>query len=150
MSENDFKFGWWLLLTFLGNTVTPTPYCPFLVHSSICARTWFVKELLMTKLGWPWAQPRFTRRPSATWNHFLTCIAVTTFLCVFLDFYRFLLSSYLSLKVSPIVPRELRPSWLWSYGGRIYNYLCNRFLSPLTLRVRTPFMARCTRYNIMW
>jgi hypothetical protein len=40
---------------------------------------------------------------------------------------------------------------------RIYNYLCNQFLSTLnqclsslTLWVRTPFMARCTRYNIMW
>jgi hypothetical protein len=40
--------------------------------------------------------------------------------------------------------------WLWSYGSWIYNYLCNECLSPLTLWVRTPFMTRCTRYNIMW
>jgi hypothetical protein len=26
-------------------------------------------------------------------------------------------------------------SWLWSYGSWIYNYLCNRCLSPLTLWV---------------
>ena len=32
----------------------------------------------------------------------------------------------------------LGPSWSWSYGSRIYNYLCNHSLSPLTLRVRTP------------
>ena len=25
----------------------------------------------------------------------------------------------------------LRPSWSWSYGSWIYNYLCNRCLSPL-------------------
>ena len=25
------------------------------------------------------------------------------------------------------------PSWLWSYGGWIYNYMCNQCLSPLTL-----------------
>ena len=31
-----------------------------------------------------------------------------------------------------------------------YNYLCNQCLSPLMLWVRTPFIARCTRYNIMW
>ena len=37
----------------------------------------------------------------------------------------------------------------WSYGSWIYNYMCHRFLSPLNLWVRTPFMARCTRYNIM-
>jgi hypothetical protein len=30
------------------------------------------------------------------------------------------------------------PSWLWSYGSRIYSYLCNQCLSPLTLWVRTP------------
>jgi hypothetical protein len=40
----------------------------------------------------------------------------------------------------------------WSYGSWIYNYLCNQSecLSPLKLWVRTPFMAWCTRYNIMW
>jgi len=42
------------------------------------------------------------------------------------------------------------PSWSCSYGSWIYNYLYNQCLSALTLRVRTPFMVRCTRYNIMW
>ena len=28
------------------------------------------------------------------------------------------------------------PSWPWSYGSWIYNYLCNRCLSPLMLWVR--------------
>jgi len=37
-----------------------------------------------------------------------------------------------------------------SYGSWIYNYLCNQCLSPLKLRVLTPFTARCTQYNIMW
>ena len=32
----------------------------------------------------------------------------------------------------------------------IYNDMCNQCLSPLKLWVRTPFMASCTRYNIMW
>ena len=39
-------------------------------------------------------------------------------------------------------------SWQWSGGCWIYNYMCNQSLSPLTLWVRNPFMARCTRYNI--
>jgi hypothetical protein len=39
------------------------------------------------------------------------------------------------------------PSWSWSYGSWICNYLCNQCLS---LWVRIPIMARCTRYNIMW
>ena len=38
----------------------------------------------------------------------------------------------------------------WSCGSWIYNYLCNQCLSPLTLRVQIPLMARCTWYNIMW
>jgi len=42
------------------------------------------------------------------------------------------------------------PSFSWSYGSWIYNYICNQCLSPLTLWIRTLFMARCTRYNIMW
>jgi len=35
--------------------------------------------------------------------------------------------------------------WSWSYDSWIYKYLCNQCLSPLKLRVRVPFMARCTR-----
>jgi len=41
-------------------------------------------------------------------------------------------------------------SWSWSYDSWIYNYLCNRCLSPLKSWVRTPFMARCIWINIMW
>ena len=38
------------------------------------------------------------------------------------------------------------PSWLWSYGSWIYNYLCNQCLSvsPLMLWVRISIRARCT------
>jgi len=34
------------------------------------------------------------------------------------------------------------PLWPWSYGSWIYNYLCNRCLSPLILWI--PLRARCT------
>jgi hypothetical protein len=44
----------------------------------------------------------------------------------------------------------LGSSWSCSYGSWIYNYLCNQRLSATKLWVRTPFMARCARYNIMW
>jgi hypothetical protein len=36
------------------------------------------------------------------------------------------------------------PSWPWSYGGWIYNYLCNQCLSTLMLWVRLPLRAKCT------
>jgi hypothetical protein len=40
-------------------------------------------------------------------------------------------------------------SWSWSYGSWIYNNMCNQCLTPLKLRVRTPFVDKCTRFNIM-
>jgi hypothetical protein len=41
------------------------------------------------------------------------------------------------------------PAWWWSYGSWIYNYLCNRCLSPLTLWVRIQLMVRCIRYIVL-
>jgi len=35
-------------------------------------------------------------------------------------------------------------SWSWSYGSWIYNYLYDRYLSPLMLWVRISIRARCT------
>ena len=32
----------------------------------------------------------------------------------------------------------------WLYGSSIYNYLCNRCLSPMMLLVQIPLRARCT------
>ena len=36
------------------------------------------------------------------------------------------------------VIQKLRPLLSWLYGSWIYNYLCNQWLSPLTLWVRIP------------
>ena len=36
------------------------------------------------------------------------------------------------------------PSWPWSYGSWIYNYLCNQCLSPLMLWVRISIRELCT------
>jgi hypothetical protein len=46
------------------------------------------------------------------------------------------------MKYLPNVGRE--SSWPWSYGNWIYNYLCNRCLSPLMLWIRFLLRARCT------
>jgi len=40
-------------------------------------------------------------------------------------------------------------SWSWSYGSWIYNYLCNQFLSPITLWVWIPLIVRCIQCNII-
>ena len=36
------------------------------------------------------------------------------------------------------------PSWPWSYGSWIYNYICNQLLLPLMLWARIWIRARCT------
>ena len=36
------------------------------------------------------------------------------------------------------------PSWPWSYGSWIYNYLCNQCPSPLMMWVWLPLRMRCT------
>jgi hypothetical protein len=38
---------------------------------------------------------------------------------------------------------SLGPSWLWSYGSWIYNYLCNQCLLPLILWVLISIRMRC-------
>jgi len=43
---------------------------------------------------------------------------------------------YNILKIKIIMDSKKRPSWLWSYGSWIYNYLCNQCLSLLTLWLR--------------
>jgi len=51
------------------------------------------------------------------------------------------------------IAKESGPSWSWSYGSLIYNYLFNQCIYLLMLWVRTPHMAvmtRCTQYNIIW
>jgi len=37
----------------------------------------------------------------------------------------------------PLYILFMAPSWSWSYGSWIYNYLCNQCLSPLMLWVQT-------------
>ena len=59
------------------------------------------------------------------------------------------LSSNLLSTIWLCIKMKMGP-WPWSFGSWIYNYLCNQCLSPLELWVRTPFIVRCTRYNIMW
>ena len=72
------------------------------------------------------------RKPSPS----LFCSFINFIVKKLYDYYIFLLFSYLS---APF--RE--PSWTWSYGSWIYNYLCNQCLSPLKLLDRIPLM-RCS------
>ena len=41
-------------------------------------------------------------------------------------------------------------SWSWSYGSRIYNYLCRQCPSPLKLLVRTPFDTKLCDKVCQW
>jgi hypothetical protein len=46
-----------------------------------------------------------------------------------------------SINYLTAITTSMGPSWLWSYGSWIYNYLCKQCLSPLKLWVWTPFMG---------
>jgi hypothetical protein len=60
------------------------------------------------------------------------------------------MSTYVFVLYSFLIFFRNLKSWPWSHGNWINNYLCNQCLTPLKSWVRTPFMAGCTRYNIMW
>jgi hypothetical protein len=49
-----------------------------------------------------------------------------------------------------LIERRRGPSWLWSHGSWIYNYLCNQSLSRLMLWVRISIRARCTTLCTMY
>jgi hypothetical protein len=53
-----------------------------------------------------------------------------------LEHLRFLMLIFFSFLFCPNVATG--PSWSWSYGSWIYNYLCNKWLSPPTMWVRIP------------
>ena len=68
--------------------------------------------------------------------------------CIFILNIRFVLI-YFIIWISIINPSYKGPSWSWSYGNSIYNYICNKCISPLKLWVRILFIARCIRYSII-
>ena len=45
-----------------------------------------------------------------------------------------------------VVLKNFQPSWSWSYGSRVNDYLCNQCLSPLMMWVRISISARCMTF----
>jgi len=43
----------------------------------------------------------------------------------------YLVTFHLHSEALDYIIRQVGASWSWSYGSWIYNYLCNRCLSPL-------------------
>ena len=81
------------------------------------------------------------------YNYLSWCCNIIRYRCQQMFKYMFMYNIIITL---PILITAGGRRWSWSYGSWIYNYLCNHCLSPLTLWVRTPFMASCTLYNFMW
>ena len=50
---------------------------------------------------------------------------------------------------SSFIKCPVGPSWSWSYGSWIYNYLCKQCISPLKLWIRIPLLVRYSWYIIM-
>ena len=54
---------------------------------------------------------------------------------------------YLNLKKNTITQHGAEgPSWSWSYGSWIYNYLCNKCLSPPMFKSRS---GRCVQHYVI-
>ena len=100
----------------------------------------FFRKKTITPLPVKWAIP----------NHMYTLyIWVEANLCFCIVYICIALNIHLSRGEShSLVGASL--SWSWSYGSWIYNNMCNQCLTPLKLRVRTLFVDKCTRFNIMW
>ena len=56
----------------------------------------------------------------------------------------FAISIHFSYSTISIFQIDKGPSWPWSYGSWIYNYLCNQCLSPLILWIWISIRVRCT------
>ena len=75
--------------------------------------------------------PHFCACPKP-WSGFQTSYVVV------LDIFNGLRWGACRVEVRGLSCRGEGPSWSWSHGSWIYNYLCNQCLLPLTLWVRIP------------
>ena len=70
------------------------------MNSSICAIVWFANELLITKLGCPVPQPRFTSRPLASMMIFLPSGKITWSTCGLISSQVYFSSEAMSISLS--------------------------------------------------
>jgi hypothetical protein len=93
----------------------------------------------------------FSSRPNSpyffSWSKFYFGI-VPTMCFFFFILLRICINEMLIYTILLIVLHQM--SWSWSMEIGFTTIWYNQCLSPLKLWVRTPSMARCTRYNIMW
>ena len=77
----------------------------------------------------------FLRCVLMTWANLRDVFSIEFMIVMFVDVITSLKNKFLfnNAKFSFMFKRGLS----WSYGGWIYNYLCNQCLSPLKLRVRS-------------
>jgi hypothetical protein len=76
---------------------------------------------------------------SDLWSHTCNCVFLSRL--YYSSFY--FLNSFFDLTIN-----FKGFSWSWSYGSWLYNYLCNQYLSPLTLWVQIPLSRGVQRYVI--
>jgi hypothetical protein len=89
-------------------------------------------------------------------NHKYLCLILA--LLILVACYRYIVLvvlvqyNYIYQWIFNIIYKWEEPSWPWSYGSWIYNYLCIQCLSPLMMWVRISIRARCTTLcdNVCW
>jgi hypothetical protein len=82
-------------------------------------------------------------------NFVFACVFVSPLFCGVSLFY--LWKKYVARTRSGFFTCIMGPSWPWSHGTWIYNYLCNlyicMYLSQSKLRVPSPTHGGCARYK---
>ena len=127
-------------------------YFPFLIFVSIFS--WSHTQKIFFRFSSP-PFPLFTIKFTifyfqsihiSKFNKFFIRVSLYQIRYIFFYHVMFYHDSYRYVSSSTIFNSVVRKgaSW-WSFGSWIYNYLCNQYLSPLTLRVR----ISPRRYNIV-
>jgi hypothetical protein len=102
---------------------------------------------MIVRHNWIWLIVfKWTQRLIYDWRfvleHFLTMICKFSLWSLHATISNFYYQ--VTSKLSVISNLTWGPLWQWSYGSWIYNYLCNRCLSPLILWVPISIKVRCT------
>jgi hypothetical protein len=142
-SLSFYIWPWYCLSSHYLFTFNHGIVCPLIIFLHL---TMVLSVLSLSFYIWPWYC--LSSHYLFTFDHGIVCLLsnflhLTMVLSVF-----WYLFGIFNLFLHGLV--NMGPLWSRSYGSWIYNYLSNQCLLPLTLWVWTPFMARCTRYHIMW
>ena len=112
------------------------------MKSSIWAIVWLAKLELITKLGWPVPQPRFTSRPLASRMIFLPSGKITWSTCGLISSHLHFSSEAMSISLSKW---PMLQTIAWSFIAA----MCSQRITPLLPVVVTKMSALSAAYSMV-